>query len=83
MRLFQAELVDMRSCLVDLETRNDELTEELHKVLVQVHKSQLQQKNKEEGTNIATSLNKALAERSPTHRAAHSGKCVSYSYLYL
>ncbi|XP_073981232.1 Golgi-associated PDZ and coiled-coil motif-containing protein-like [Rhodnius prolixus] len=69
----EAELVDMRSCLVDLETRNDELTEELHKVLVQVHKSQLQQKNKEEGTNIATSLNKALAERSPTHRAAHSG----------
>ncbi|KAK9512593.1 hypothetical protein O3M35_000984 [Rhynocoris fuscipes] len=63
----------MRSCLVDLETRNDELTEELHSVLVQVHKSQLQQRGKDEITNISSSLNKALAERSPTHRASHSG----------
>ncbi|XP_014253702.1 Golgi-associated PDZ and coiled-coil motif-containing protein-like isoform X2 [Cimex lectularius] len=69
----EAELVNMRSCLVDLESRNDELTEELHNVFVQVHKAQLQHMSKEEGTNITSSLNKALAERSPTHRANHSG----------
>ncbi|KAF6212408.1 hypothetical protein GE061_012930 [Apolygus lucorum] len=64
----------MRSSLVDLETRNDDLTEDLHRAIHQIHKMKLQRVNtKEEGQIITSNLNKALAERSPTHQANQSG----------
>ncbi|BET01104.1 Golgi-associated PDZ and coiled-coil motif containing [Nesidiocoris tenuis] len=64
----------MRSSLVDLETRNDELTEDLHCAIHQIHKLKLQRVNgKEESQVITSNLNKALAERSPTHQANQSG----------
>lgn len=69
--MLQAELVDMRSCLVDLETRNDELSEQLHSVLVHVHKAQLT--GIPQGADITSSLDQSLAERSPLHRARHEG----------
>jgi hypothetical protein len=63
----------MRSDLVDLQTRNEELSEELHSVLVQVHKNQLQQMPKPEGAEISSSLSSALLQRSPTHCAGNAG----------
>lgn len=74
---FQAELVDMRSCLVDMETRNDILSEQLHSVLVQVHKAQLS--GLPQGADITSSLEQSLVERSPLHRAKHEGALCSPS----
>lgn len=77
----EAELVDMRSCLVDLETRNDELSEQLHSVLVHVHKAQLT--GIPQSADITSSLDQSLAERSPLHRARHEGMNVEKMIRHL
>ncbi|CAB0008471.1 unnamed protein product, partial [Nesidiocoris tenuis] len=80
---------DMRSSLVDLETRNDELTEDLHCAIHQIHKLKLQRVNgKEESQVITSNLNKALAERSPTHQAnqseyVHGGNIMVSLYFFM
>ncbi|XP_075234020.1 Golgi-associated PDZ and coiled-coil motif-containing protein-like isoform X2 [Lycorma delicatula] len=69
----EAELVHMRTELVETKTRNQALGEELHAVLVQLHTTQLQQLPGDDGLSIQNKLQKGLIERSPTHKAVVSG----------
>lgn len=71
--LFQAELVNMRTELVETKTRNQAVEEELHAVLVQLHTTQLQQLSGDDGLTIKNKLQEGLAQRSPVHKASVAG----------
>lgn len=74
--LLQAELVNMRAELVDVKTRSQCLEEELHAVLVQLHTTQLQQLQADDGDSITHKLHQGLIQRSPTHKASLSGRAL-------
>lgn len=69
----EAELVNMRTELVETKTRNQAVEEELHAVLVQLHTTQLQQLSGDDGLTIKNKLQEGLAQRSPVHKASVAG----------